>query len=118
VNYKEKGGQQVLLADGEEDGVDGGDPMEEERGRSLSVEGGNPASENLAKSHGLQDAVHPVHADLIISIQKVQAQQKAGKLSMEELRCRENGGWAIVDGAASEAGQMAKEEEGGPQSSW
>ena len=80
--------------------------MEKKGGRSLSVEGGNPASENLAKSHGLQDAVHPVHADLIISIQKVQAQQKAGKLSMEELRCRENGGWAIVDGAALDRAKL------------
>ncbi len=48
VNDKEKGGKGLPLADGEEDGEDGGDLMEEKRGRSLSVEGGNPASEHLA----------------------------------------------------------------------
>ncbi len=81
--------------------------MEEKRGRSLSVEGGNPASEHLAKTNGLQDAVHPVHADSIISMEKIQAHQKAREMmSMEELYCREDGGWAIMDGAASNGAKL------------
>ncbi len=71
VNDKKQGGQGVPLADGEEDGEDRGDLMEKKRSRSLSLEGGNPASENLAKSHGLQDNVHPIHADSITSMEEV-----------------------------------------------
>ncbi len=54
--------------------------MEKKGGRSLSVEGGNPASEDLAKSHGLEDAVHPVHADPIISMEEIQTHQEAREL--------------------------------------
>ncbi len=80
VNDKKHGGQGVSLADGEEDGEDRGDLMEKKRGRSLSVEGGNPASEDLAKSHGLKDAVHPVHADPVISMEEIQTHQETREL--------------------------------------
>jgi hypothetical protein len=41
MDNEEEGDQGVHLADGEQDGEDGGDPMEEERGHGLSVKGGN-----------------------------------------------------------------------------
>ncbi len=70
--------------DGEEDGKDKGDPMEENGGRGLPVEGDDPASEDMAETHGLQDPVHPVHADPIISLEEIQAEQETRKLVLTD----------------------------------
>jgi hypothetical protein len=63
---------------------------------SLSVKDDNPASE----PHGLQNPVHPVHDDPTIGMEEVQAEQETRKLvTVKKLCCREDGGWAIEDGA-------------------
>ncbi len=67
------------------------------------MERDNPDSEYEATPHGLEDYVHPVHADSVISMEKVQAEQISRKLeTVEESSSREDGGWTIVNGAASD----------------
>jgi len=75
--------------------------VEKENRRGVPVQGGHPAPEDDPEAHGRQHLVHPLQADPVIGVEKIEAKKKPRPLpGRQEIRHRGDSGGALEDGAA------------------